>query len=203
MFFNNECEINLNKISLINELNKNNLLIFKFSYIQFYRKIKNSYNNWQELVEQVEKDIPRLDLYIQNKKMSDLNQIIISFEFLFEKIQSNKNNYIQSIDDLYKWFLFINQSVFGLTFHILNILFTDIDNDIYIIDKTNSEKNITLNFSNNHIRYYIQNHLYQIEISKTNYKKIIKKEFICKIQFECVKYQLPEFIDISIVQIQM
>lgn len=203
MFFNNECEINLDKQNLLNLFEKNKLITFKFKFNQYYRKLKNSYINWYELVEQVEKDIPRLDLYIQNKKINNINQIIYCFEYLFDKIKLNNYYNVQSIDDLYKWFLFINQSVFGLTFHILNILFTDTENDIYIIDKTNSEKNITLNFSKNHIRYCIQNHLYCIEICKKKFTKVIKYEYICKLQFECVQYQTPEFIDISIVQIQM
>jgi len=182
----------------------------KFNFDNYYSKIKNSYKNWEDLVEQVYKDINRLDFFLQNKNITDFNDLIYHFDKLYDIIQYNNlaNNpnpsyCIKSVNDLYKWFLFINQSVFGLSFFILNILFSDYENNIYIVDNPDTKKFIKLNFSKNNIRYKIQSDFHLIEFSKISYSKVIKSNIECIIQFQCNQYENPEFIEILINQIQM
>jgi len=164
-----------------------------FNFNNYYKKICKSYSNMIDLLEQMEKDIPRLDVYLQNKKIKNLHELLCYLGQISNKLLKNNIN-----NDIHipKWFYLINQSVFGLNFYIMNKLYNNINEQIYVIDKSNSEKKIVLKFSNNQVQYELIHQFYIIQLTEQGHAKILHT-IHCKLKIQCIHYEFPEYIHIS------
>lgn len=171
----------------------------EYNFAHYYKKICNSYQNRIELLEQMEKDIPRLDVYIQNRRVYSLYQLLHYFEQLLQKyeILYKKNNQLTfSKNELTKWFYLINQSVFGLNFYIMNKLYSDISNEIYVIDKSNSEKTISIQFYPKHVLYQLKHQFYIIQLQKQGNSKILHT-LCCHMILQSNINEFPDTIQIQ------
>ena len=224
IYINNENELNFDNTNfneLKEQLLKNKECFFKFD--NYYKNIFNSYKNINDLFEQLEKDIPRLDFTLQTKKVYNLYQFIIYLQTIYDKLNDKLNDINNcklkfnnqsikfTIQDLYKYFYFTNQSVFGLNFYILNQLYINHNSNVstYVIDKSNSNKNInilfTINHSNNSVitNYHIDSQFYILEVDNLNdsnsnhipYKKC-PKTITCNLDFKSINFVFPEYIHI-------
>lgn len=171
----------------------------EYNFAHYYKKICNSYQNRIELLEQMEKDIPRLDVYIQNRRVYSLYQLLHYFEQLLQKyeILYKKNNQLTfSKNELTKWFYLINQSVFGLNFYIMNKLYSDISNEIYVIDKSNSEKTISIQFYPKRVLYQLKHQFYIIQLQKQGNSKILNT-LCCHMILQSNNNEFPNTIQIQ------
>jgi hypothetical protein len=122
--------------------------IVEVPFYNFYNDLRMNFKN-TSLQYQLEADLHRLNIifmidYTKEKNIIKINNINILIQIISELELFYKMK-------MYFIVYFCNQCVFGLSYEIINKIYSDTNNNIYLLDDENSHKIIKIQFSKNTI----------------------------------------------------
>lgn len=164
----------------------------KFVEIPFYTFYNDLRQNFKKtsLMYQLEADVHRLNIFFMqdydnsDRKILRIRNVAKLLDIILE---------LEKIYNFKMYFIvyFCNQCVFGLTYEILNKLYSDTDNNLYLLDDEKSLKIIKIQFSQSSIfvlvlgsfelvdTTFIREHIFFIHYSLSFFFEVTEKKLKC------------------------
>lgn len=143
---------------------------FKYDYTKFYDSIRKMYNDQTEIDEQMSKDIPRLNVFVEVHNIQSHNKEsqIRDKRHMYHYLNLFGRYYRQNLEFMTT---LISQSVFGFCFYVIMNLYSDIENNVYIIDHIESVKIIKVKFETDRIGFFILGKFEMCSINEHGHKE--------------------------------